>query len=125
MCVLVQVVLASDMSLDYGFSKALLLRWASEKSNTILLTGRGHGDSTARSLLAQLEDRERAAAVRKRKKLGKKGAKATPTAAGEASPGENTEDGDGVEEEEAPITLSVKVRACALLEPDRLLRSAK
>ena len=51
------------MSLDYGFSKALLLRWAPGSANTILLTGRGHGDTTARSLLVQVEDREQAAAV--------------------------------------------------------------
>lgn len=55
-----KVVLATDMSLDFGFSKALLLRWASGKANTILLTGRGHGDSTANDLLIhkkQMEDR--------------------------------------------------------------------
>ncbi|CAN0273767.1 unnamed protein product, partial [Discosporangium mesarthrocarpum] len=50
-----KVVLATDMSLDYGFSKALLLRWAPNPINAILLTGRGHGDTTARHLLAQLE----------------------------------------------------------------------
>lgn len=54
-----KVVLATDTSLDFGFSKALLLRWASGKANTILLTGRGHGDSTANDLLIhkkQMED---------------------------------------------------------------------
>lgn len=52
------------MSLDFGFSKALLLRWASGSANTILLTGRGHGSTTAGDLLAKMKARD-AKAVRK------------------------------------------------------------
>jgi Cft2 family RNA processing exonuclease len=46
-----KVVLATDLSLDYGFSKALLLAWAADPLNLVLLTQRGHGDSVARELL--------------------------------------------------------------------------
>lgn len=101
-----KVVLATDMSLDYGFSKALLLRWASGSDNTILLTGRGHGDTTARSLLAQLEDRERAAAVAATLKPN------APARRGRKSPtyGAQDEEEGGGEEEETSMTLTVKVR---------------
>ncbi|CAN0057095.1 unnamed protein product, partial [Phaeothamnion confervicola] len=48
-----KVVMTTDASLDFGFSKALLLRWAPRERNTVLLTSRGHGNTTARQLLAQ------------------------------------------------------------------------
>jgi Beta-Casp domain len=44
-------VLATDLSLDYGFAKALLLRWAADPVNTVLLTQRGHGATVARELM--------------------------------------------------------------------------
>lgn len=94
-----QVVLATDMSLDFGFSKALLVRWASGKGNTILLTGRGHGNTTARSLLAQLEVRERA-----------KEAKATRKVNAVADEVEDDED------VEAPLFVPVKVSGAGSLE---------
>lgn len=89
------------MSLDYGFSKALLLRWAPGSANTILLTGRGHGDTTARSLLVQVEDREQAAAVA--------AAKATVAGTRYGVVVDDEEDGDG-DDGETPLTLSIKVR---------------
>jgi Cft2 family RNA processing exonuclease len=46
-----KVVLATDLSLDYGFAKALLLRWAADPVNTVLLTQRGHGATVARELM--------------------------------------------------------------------------
>lgn len=49
-----KVVLATDLSLDYGFAKALLLRWACSPQNLILLTQRGHGVTTARALLQRM-----------------------------------------------------------------------
>lgn len=105
-----QVVLATDMSLDYGFSKALLLRWASGSANTVLLTGRGHGDTTARSLLVQMEDQEKAAAVAAAKK-GVAGRRPGAGAGVRSVYGgvDEEEDGDG-EEEETPLTVSIQVR---------------
>ena len=44
-------MLATDLSLDYGFAKALLLRWAADPVNTVLLTQRGHGATVARELM--------------------------------------------------------------------------
>lgn len=93
------------MSLDYGFSKALLLRWASGSANTILLTGRGHGETTARALLKQVEDREKAAAMAAAK------ANVADRRAGVGGyDGEMEEGGGGEGEDEEPLTLRVKVR---------------
>lgn len=93
------------MSLDYGFSKALLLRWASGSANTILLTGRGHGETTARALLKQVEDREKSAAMAAAK------ANVADRRAGVGGyDGEMEEGGGGEGEDEEPLTLQVKVR---------------
>ncbi|CAM9432532.1 unnamed protein product [Chrysoparadoxa australica] len=49
-----KVVFATDLSLDYGFSKALMLKWAPDPNNLILLTQGGHGNTTAQELLREL-----------------------------------------------------------------------
>jgi cleavage and polyadenylation specificity factor subunit 2 len=57
-----KVVLTTDVSLDYGFSKALLLQWSADPNNLILITNRGHGDTTTREILLDLRKRQAAAA---------------------------------------------------------------
>eukprot|EP00611_Tribonema_gayanum_P021551 TRINITY_DN416_c0_g1_i1.p1 TRINITY_DN416_c0_g1~~TRINITY_DN416_c0_g1_i1.p1 ORF type:complete len:651 (+),score=190.70 TRINITY_DN416_c0_g1_i1:1279-3231(+) len=57
------VVLATDLSLDFGFAKALLLAWAADPLNLVLLTQRGHGDSVARELLRGVTAHARTAAA--------------------------------------------------------------
>eukprot|EP00752_Nemacystus_decipiens_P006443 g5803.t1 len=111
-----KVVLATDMSLDFGFSKALLLRWASGGANTILLTGRGHGTTTARELLAKVATRDAAAARKAAAKTAKARARETGRMAGGTGVGvgvgvgvdEEEEEEDGGEEE-APLFVRVKM----------------
>eukprot|EP00903_Cladosiphon_okamuranus_P008763 g8395.t1 len=108
-----KVVLATDMSLDYGFSKALLLRWANGGANTILLTGRGHGTTTARELLTKMATRDAAAA----RKAAAKAARARARAGGGAGRFGATggvgvgldEEEEEDEEEEAHLFVRVKV----------------
>lgn len=118
------------MSLDFGFSKALLLRWASGAANTILLTGRGHGTTTARELLAKMATRDAAAASKAAARAAAArtgGARMAGGVGGGASRygavgagggggggggmhGHDDDDVDEEEEEEAPLFVGVKVR---------------
>lgn len=95
------MVLATDMSLDFGFSKALLIRWAAGAANTVLLTGRAHGSTTARALMALMTIREE----RARAAVGVKGYRGVGGAGGRVGMDEGEE-----EEEEVPLTIEVKVR---------------
>ncbi|CAN0048792.1 unnamed protein product, partial [Ectocarpus sp. 8 AP-2014] len=125
-----KVVMATDMSLDFGFSKALLLRWASGGANTILLTGRGHGNTTARTLIAKMEYRkseagrraaakDAAAAAGRGARVGYSGAVGAGFGAGGGGSGGNGKGDDGEEEEEeeedeeasmvVPVTVPVRV----------------
>lgn len=105
------------MSLDYGFSKALLLRWASGGANTILLTGRGHGTTTARNLLAKMEYREKVAETRAAAKAAAAasggvvvvGARSGGAGVGVGAGEDDGEDDGDEEDEEAPLVVEVKV----------------
>ncbi len=104
------MVLATDMSLDFGFSKALLIRWAAGAANTVLLTGRAHGSTTARALMALMtirEDRARAA-VRMRMKGYSGGGVGGGGSGGGGRVG--VEEGEEEEDEEAALKIEVKVR---------------
>ncbi|CAM9498044.1 unnamed protein product, partial [Ectocarpus sp. 4 AP-2014] len=125
-----KVVMATDMSLDFGFSKALLLRWASGGANTILLTGRGHGNTTARTLIAKMEYRkseagrraaakDAAAAAGSGARVGYSDAVGAGFGGRGGGSGGNGQGDDGEEEEEededeeasmvVPVTVPVRV----------------
>lgn len=100
------------MSLDFGFSKALMIRWASGAANTILLTSRGYGTTTARELWTKMVDRDRAAADRATAKVAAARARAGGRMAGGmgVGVGVGVDDEEEEEEGEASLFVGVKVR---------------